>query len=334
MSFPVPIGGSRPRVSPAARRLAAERGIELASLRGSGPGGAVLRIDVERGAAAAAPATEHPPRVSPLAVRVAEEMGVDLARILGTGPGGAITREDVERAAARVVAPSEPTVAGDRAAAMRQAIGAAMERSKREIPHYYLATHVDMSRALAWLEAENLQRPVEDRLLPAALMLSAVARTLRDFPEFNGFWIDGSFHPAEAVHLGVAVSLRGGGLIAPAILDADGKDMTTVMRELRDLVGRARSGGLRGSELTSPTITVTNLGDRGVETVFGVIYPPQVALVGFGRVTERAWAVDGLVGARPVVTVTLAADHRASDGHRGGLFLEAVGRRLQTPEKL
>ena len=326
-------GGIRPRASPAARRLAVERGIDLATIVGSGPGGAIQREDVAR-APAAGPRPEHPPRVSPLAARVAEALGVGLAGVRGSGPGGAITREDVERAVPAPPAPAEAAATVARAAAMRQAIGAAMERSKREIPHYYLGTHVDLSRALAWLEAQNLRLPVEGRLLPAALMLKAVALALRDFPEFNGFWVDGSFRAAEGVHVGVAISLRGGGLIAPAILDTDAKDVATVMRELRDLVGRARAGGLRGSELTSPTITVTNLGDRGVETVFGVIYPPQVAIVGFGRVTERPWAENGMVGARPVVDVTLAADHRASDGHRGGLFLEAVGRRLRTPEEL
>jgi pyruvate dehydrogenase E2 component (dihydrolipoamide acetyltransferase) len=324
----------RPRASPAARRLAAERGIDLATIAGTGPGGAIQRADVERAGAAVAPGPEHPARVSPLAARVAEALGVGLAGVRGSGPGGAVTREDVERAAAAPPLRAEAPAAGDRAAAMRQAIGAAMERSKREIPHYYLGTHVDLSRSLAWLETQNLRLPVEERLLPAALMLKAVALALRDYPELNGFWVDGSFRAADAVHVGVAISLRGGGLIAPAILATDTKDVHTVMRELRDLVGRARAGGLRGSELTLATITVTNLGDRGVETVFGVIYPPQVAIVGFGRVTERPWAENGMVGARPVVDVTLAADHRASDGHRGGLFLEAVGRRLQRPDEL
>lgn len=101
------------------------------------------------------------------------------------------------------------------------------------------------------------------------------------------------------------------------------------MADLGDLVVRARSGRLRGSEITDPTITVTSLGDNGVETVFGVIYPPQVALVGFGRVTERPVAIDGMLAVRPVVTATLAGDHRASDGHRGALFLLAVDRHLQ-----
>ncbi|MFY9820930.1 MAG: dihydrolipoamide acetyltransferase family protein, partial [Thermoanaerobaculia bacterium] len=210
----------------------------------------------------------------------------------------------------------------------------AMARSKREIPHYYLATEIDMGRALAWLEEENRKLPVEERLLPAAVLLKAVALALRKVPELNGSWTDGAFQPSAAIHLGVAVATRGGGLIAPAIHDTDKKSLGELMAALRDLVQRARAGTLRSSEMSDPTITVTNLGDQGVETVFGVIYPPQVALVGLGRITERPWAENGLLGVRPALTATLAADHRVTDGHRGGLFLAALDQLLQQPEAL
>ena len=177
-------------------------------------------------------------------------------------------------------------------------------------------------------------RPVAERVLPAALLLKAVARGLREVPELNGFWVDDAFRPGAGVHVGVAISLRGGGLVAPAIHDADALPLDALMRALRDLVQRARTGMLRSSELADATVTVTNLGDLGVGSVFGVIYPPQVALVGIGRVSERPWADGGMLGVRPVVTVTLAADHRASDGHRGGRLLTAIERLLQTPEQL
>ena len=150
----------------------------------------------------------------------------------------------------------------------------------------------------------------------------------------NGFWIDGAFRPGEGVHVGVAISLRQGGLVNPAIHDVDKKNLDELMENMLDLVNRARAGHLRSSELSDGTITVTILGEQGVETVFGVIYPPQVALVGFGKVTERPFAADGLVGARPMIDATLSADHRVSDGHRGGRFLFAVDRLLQEPEKL
>ena len=338
---PTPATG-RVRASPAARRLGAERGIDLGTIHGTGAEGAIVRADVER-------ATPHPPRVSPIAARMAESLRIDLRTVAGTGAGGAITRADVERAAAargsaaqpaspQAPAPPPPEAPGpekDRNAAMRQAIAAAVTRSKREIPHYYLWTHVELSRALRWLEARNADRPMEERILPAALMLKATALALRAVPELNGFWIDGALRPGDGIHPGVAVFLRGGGLVAPAILDADRKDLDTLMSELRDLVQRARAGGgLRGAEMTSATITVTNLGDRGVEGVLGVIYPPQVAIVGFGKIVERPWAEDGMVGVRPVVELTLAADHRASDGHRGSLFMEKIADLLQKPEEL
>jgi len=217
---------------------------------------------------------------------------------------------------------------------MRKAIAAAMARSKRDIPHYYLGAPIDMSNTMQWLAVENAMRPVTNRLLHSALLLRATALATREAPEMNGHWLEGDFRPASAVHVGVAISLRQGGLVAPAIHDVDRKSLDDIMRDLLDLVKRARSGVLRSSEVADATITVTNLGDQGVETVFGVIYPPQVALVGFGRVVERPWAVEGMLGVRPLVMASLAADHRASDGHRGGRFLAAIDKLLQEPEKL
>jgi pyruvate dehydrogenase E2 component (dihydrolipoamide acetyltransferase) len=209
-----------------------------------------------------------------------------------------------------------------------------MARSKREIPHYYLSQQVDMTAALDWLERENLERPVPERLLPAVLLIKAVAHALEEMPDMNGFWTDDQFVPGEGIHPGIAISLREGGLVAPAIRHADRLDLSELMAALRDLVSRTRGGVLQRTEMTDPTITITNLGDQGVDAVYGVIYPPQVALVGFGRVVERAWSEQGMLGARRVLTATLAADHRASDGHRGGLFLAAIERWLQEPENL
>jgi pyruvate dehydrogenase E2 component (dihydrolipoamide acetyltransferase) len=217
---------------------------------------------------------------------------------------------------------------------MRRAIAAAVSRSKREIPHYYLTTDIDLTSALGWLERRNAQRPVAERVLPAVLLIKAVAAALRQYPDLNGFWTDGAFQPGAAINIGVAIALRGGGLVVPAIHDADHKTVEELMAALRDLVARSRAGGLRGSEMTDATVTVTSLGDEGASTVFGVIYPPQVAVVGFGRTTERPWAEDGLLGVRRVITATLAADHRATDGHYGGLFLAELSRLLHLPDSL
>lgn len=326
-------------------------GTVLALIREDGPAAATPAVAVRP--IPAAPRPTRPPippsaptplgatpaarvRVTPLARQAAARLGVDLATVTGTGPGDAVRLEDVEGAAAGggAARPAVPERSRLDPSRMRQTIAAAMARAKREIPHYYLAHTMDMHRALAWLAGENARRPVTERLLPNVLLLKAVALAVREVPELNGLWRGDRVEPSARVHLGVAISLRGGGLVAPALHDADHMPIGELMRALRDLVQRARTGGLRSSELSDPTITVTSLGEQGVETVFGIVYPPQVAIVGFGRIAERPWVVDGAVVARPLVTTALSADHRVSDGHRGGLFLVAVERLLQAPERL
>lgn len=293
---------------------------------------------VQPAPAVAAPVPAHNGRlrVTPLARRVAARLGVDLQSVHGTGPGGAIVRDDVERAgappAATAAAPKR-AAAAERTAAMRSAIAALMARSKREVPHYYLQSTIDVSRAQARLDEINAQRPPNRRLLPAAYLLHAVALATARNPALNGYWIDGEAHPAEQVNLGVAVSLRGGGVVAPAILEADRLDLDGTMAALRDLVARARSGRLRRAEMTEGTITVTQLGDRGADLVHGVIFAPQLALVGFGRIRTRPWAENDMIAARPTVVATLAADHRASDGHAGSLLLDAIDDILRRPEE-
>lgn len=291
---------------------------------------------------------------SPSARQLALELGVDLATVTGTGPHGVIGRGDVE-AAARAAgtkppvpaepvssAPAEPSdkKAADKPAptaamkAMRQAIAAAVSRSNREIPHYYLESEIDLSRPLKWLEEENRKRSLRERILPVALLVKAVALALREVPELNGFWQNDQLEVRPDIHIGFAVALRQGGLISPAVHHVDHLGVGEVMERLVDLIERTRTGHLRGSEMTDATVSVTSLGDRGVRTVYGVIYPPQVALIGFGRISERPWAEDGMLGVRRCVTATLAADHRATDGHQGALFLEALNRHLHLPETL
>jgi pyruvate dehydrogenase E2 component (dihydrolipoamide acetyltransferase) len=260
-------------------------------------------------------------------------LGVDLASLQPSEPGRPISIADIEHAAP-ASAPKPASRPVDQAAAMRRAIGNLMARSKREIPHYYLDHDIELGHPLAWLRTHNESVPIDQRVLPAALFCKAVAVAAARMPELNGFWRGDHFEPGDGVHLGVAIALRGGGLVAPAIRNADELALADLMSSLRDLSGRARGGRLHGSEMTDATITVTNLGDQGVRAVYGVIYPPQVALVGFGKVSERVWAVEETVGVRPVVSVTLAADHRATDGHLGARFLALVERLLHKPEEL
>ncbi|MEU6538508.1 dihydrolipoamide acetyltransferase family protein [Streptomyces sp. NPDC047000] len=338
---------------PLVRHLAEVRGVDLGAVHGTGRGGRITRADVEHAPSGAPPRV----RATPYARRVGYALGVDLAPLHGTADGGAVRAADVH-AAARAPARAEPeqpsrpeperpsptapgpapargaASAEERGSAMRRAVGELMSRSKKEIPHYYLATTIDLAAAQEWLHRRNRGRPPSDRLVPAALLLKSAALAAHTVPQLNGFWQDGEFAPGAGVHLGVAVSLRGGGLLAPVIRDADTRPPEELMAALKDLVQRARLGRLRGSEVSGATLTVTSLGEQGVESVFGVIYPPQVALVGFGAVVERPWATGGLLGVRPVVTATLSADHRASDGAVGARYLTAVDRLLQRPEEL
>ena len=285
------------------------------------------------------------PKASPAARQLARALNIPLASLSGSGGQGAIVRADVERAAAALVqAPAPIPLAATTAphtnapgfdpAQMRKAIAMAMARSKREIPHYYLSTTIDFETASAWLAMFNGTQAPPDRLLPAALLIKAGALALREVPQLNGFFDNDRLRPASGIHPGWAIALRGGGLVAPAIHDADAKSLPELMSALRDLVQRARSGGLRSSELADPSTTFTSLGDRGADGVLGVIYPPQVAIIGFGRLVQRPWVVGDRVVPRTVLTVSLAADHRASDGHLGGLLLAAIDKALQSPEQL
>ncbi|MFB7509106.1 dihydrolipoamide acetyltransferase family protein [Streptomyces broussonetiae] len=335
---------------PLVRHLAVLRGVDLRTLQGTGRGGRVTRADVEHAQPPLAPRV----RATPYARRLAHDLGVDLAAVRGTGDGGAVRAADV-RTATRTLAgghgPERPdqgphgeqrrntAVPTDsrpesRTDTMRRAIADLMSRSKREIPHYYLSTTIDLAAAEDWLRRVNRARTPTDRLLPAALLLKAAAVAAHEVSALNGYWQNGGFAPVSEINLGIAVSLRQGGLLAPVIHNADTLSTEALMSRLKELVQRARRGRLRGTEMAGATLTVTSLGDQGVEAVFGVIHPPQVALVGFGAVVERPWAVDGMLGVRPVVTATLAADHRATDGAVGARYLSAVDRLLQRPEEL
>jgi pyruvate dehydrogenase E2 component (dihydrolipoamide acetyltransferase) len=283
-------GGVVP-ASPAARALAAEAGIALDGIAGSGPGGAVLLADVAAQARGSPPAP--PPEAAPGRAAVGKP-GLDMAE-------------------------------------MRRVIAAAMSRAKREIPHYYLSHAIDLQAAADWLAAENARREPDRRLLMGALLVRAAVRALAKVPELNGRNEGDAYAPSAAVHCGLAVALRGGGLIAPAILDADRLTLDALMAAMRDLVARCRTGRLRNSELSAGTITVSALGDGGVDALFGVIYPPQVALVGFGTPRPQPMVRDGAVVARLAVTASLAADHRVSDGRRGALYLAEIDRQLQEP---
>jgi pyruvate dehydrogenase E2 component (dihydrolipoamide acetyltransferase) len=280
--------------SPLARRLAAERGVDLRTLRGSGPGGAVVEADVVAAAANATPPTDHHTDPTP--------------------DGGAAPRRSKDT--------------------MRSLIAERMTRANREIPHYHLSRDLDVGTLEAWLAERNAPRPIAERVLPAACFVRAVALAAARHRELNGFWIDDHFEPAESINVAMAISLRRGGLVTPHIERADERSLDEVMATLGELVAAARTGTLRASWMSGSTITITHLGDTGADLVHGVISPPQVALVGFGRTRQCPWVIDGEVGVRPIVTATLAADHRATDGAIGSRFVATLADLINRPEDL
>ena len=339
------------------RATAAAAGPALA-----GTGGAETREEPRPGPAApeaAAPETGAPEtaapatgagagaglRVSPPARVRARELGVDVTTLGGTGPEGAVVVADVELAAKRAAPRSGPESGPSGPAAttrgasgmeeMRKAIAAAMSRAKRTIPHVYLSQTIDVEPAMRFLEARNEGRPPTERLLLGALFVRAAARAVAEAPSLNGHYTDeAGFRPSGAVNAGVAVALRGGGLVAPALMDAAGRTLDETMAGMRDLVTRARAGRLKNSEMTQGTITASALGEPGAEAMTGVIFPPQVALVALGAPQRRPWVVGEEVVPRSVVTLTVSADHRVSDGRQVARFIAAFDALMQTPEEL
>ena len=273
-------------------------------------------------------------KASPLAKRMAAENNIDLSQIQGTGEEGAITKEDVENAIAqkeKIANSEEKNI--PQVQAIRSAVAAAMSKSNREIPHYYLEKRIDMTKALAWLGETNHKLPIQKRLLPAALLIKSVAQSLVDFPNLNASW-DNGLQLKKEINIGFVVSLRGGGIIIPTIHNANLKNTSEIMEALNDIIPRARAMKLRSSDLSDSTITITSLGEGGADVVFGVIYPPQVAIIGFGGSSQQAVVENGMLGIRHVFTVTLAGDHRATDGLTGSDFLVTLNKHLQNPESL
>lgn len=262
--------------------------------------------------------------ISPAARKKAKELGIDIQNLS--------TQSDSIHLSDIVAVPADHQTS--QSSSMRDAIARAMSRSNAEIPHYYLSTSINMTPALHWLEEYNATRTIKERILPAALLIRAVVLTLKEVPELNGFWENGTHRISPSIHPGIAIALRKEGLMTPALLDAQNMSLNQTMQALDDLITRTRSGKLRSSEITSQTVTITNLGDIGVESVFGVIYPPQVAIIGFGRIMDAPWAEGDTLAVRKVILATLAGDHRATDGRTGAKFLDRLNTYLQNPKEL
>ncbi len=308
-------------------------------------------------------------RASPLARRLAEEMRIDLARLQGTGPGGRITRDDVLAAAPSPAAPrpslvpspespvphpsdQRPETRDPALSPMRQAIGRRMAQAKREIPHFYVSMDVDMGAAMALREQINAQlttyvpspspspapstlhpAPSQDRVSVNDLLLKACAMALTHHPQINAAWIEDRFQPNAGVTIGLAVALDEG-LIAPGIPDADHKTLVELARASRDLVERARGGVLKPQEYAGVTFSVSNLGMYGVDSFIAIVTPPQAAVLSVGRVLPRPVVRDGQIAVAQMMNMTVAADHRITDGAQVALFMGEVRDLLEHPLRL
>lgn len=309
---PAPAPSARPslrvdrlRASPVARRMADELNVDLATVRGTGPDGRILRRDVEEAAArrraeAAAPAARRPP-AAPEVVPGAVPL---------PAPGG-VTDVPLSR--------------------MRQTIARRMSQSKREAPHYYLTVEIDMTEGMRMRSQVNEALGEAGRVSINDLLILASTRALQRHPKFNSWWVEDHLQVHGRINIGIAVALDDG-LIAPAVLDCQAKPLSQIAREARDLAERARSGSaLTPEEYTAGTFTITNLGAFGVDSLIGIINPPQTAILGVGRVLERPVAVSGQVVVRSMMTLALSADHRATDGAEGGRFLQTLKEMLEKP---
>ncbi|WP_259366736.1 MULTISPECIES: dihydrolipoamide acetyltransferase family protein [unclassified Colwellia] len=285
-------------------------------------------------------------KASPIARRLAKEQQINLTGIIGNGPQGAILLNDLTPLLTdkKQLNSKKLKFAGTTEQNMRNAIAVAMTKSKQEIPHFYLSVEVDITSAQQWLQQQNQTSPPEDHVILLALLLKALANSLVKYPKLNGFYqkdISQSdlpqgdhFEQVSAIHIGNVISLRQGGLVVPAIHDVDKLSITELMQGLRDITERSRSGHLRSSELMDATVTVTNMGERGADSVFGIIYPPQVAILGFGKVRDIVKVVNDDMVIAQVLTLSLSADHRVIDGMLAAKFLNYLAKKLQKPECL
>ena len=319
------------RATPAARKIAEAKGVDLSRVEGSGVSGRIMREDVEKAAEGG--------RVfaSPYAKKLAREGGIDLSEIKGSGPRGRIVKEDVQAALAaraRVLeapaqAPSEPgQVEVVELTGMRKAIAGALQLSKQQAPHFYATVEVDMTRAMAfrsYLKETGRKITVND------LVLRAVVLALRKHRRVN-CRIEGNrvtYFPQ--VNLGVAVGLEEG-LVVPVIVEADRMNLEELSRQSRRITTSAREGKLIG--MGQGTFTVTNLGMFAVESFAAIINPPEGAILAVGAVKDSIVVKDQTFSIRKVMKLTLSVDHRVIDGVLAARFLGAVKEGLENPESL
>lgn len=337
------------RASPIARRLARERGVDLTAVTGTGPAGRIIEADI-LAAAEAATAAAIAGRIpaSPIARRLAREHGLDLATINGTGPGGRIIEADITAAIAQPApsqpapepapaAPPQPALpdAATRAdlSRMRQTIANVTSASKREAPHFYVASDIDMTAAM------SLRREINDELPPAArvsvndLIVKASALAIGKHPKFNSFYRGDYLQMNPSVNIGIAIALESG-LIIPGIPQCENKTLTQIAAASRDLIDRANHGALQAEEYAGTTYSVSNLGMFDIDSFTAIIFPPHAAILAVGAVKEQPIARNGQLAITQIMKTTLSVDHRVADGAEAAQFLTEIKRLLEKPVNL
>ncbi len=377
-NVPVASAGFRPaddevRASPIARRLARERGIDLAQVVGSGPGGRIVEQDVLDFNLTAAASDEagsdaRDSRVlaSPIARRLARERSIDLSQVGGTGPGGRVVEQDIlDFAAAPASAPGSALPASSAAPApdqetepaptaaaapgmapvteaagqrvdlsrMRQAIARVTGDSKRSAPHFYVTTDIDMEKAMGLRRDINDALPPESRVSINDLVIRACAIALGRRPRFNAFFRDDHLQFNSRINIGIAISLEAG-LIVPGISDCQSKSLAEIAAASKDLVARANSGALRNEEYSDTTFSISNLGMFAVDSFAAIIFPPHAAVLAVGAVSEQPVVRDGQLAVGQIMKATLSTDHRVADGAEAAQFLVEIKALLEKPVSL
>ena len=329
------------RASPLARRLAKERGFDLATITGTGPGGRITEADIPEQGAAAAPAALASSngyiKASPLAKRLARERGIDLATLTGTGPGGRVIEADVPEyavpAAAGSAAPATLVSENVELSRMRQAIARVTSDSKRDAPHFYVAVDVDMTKAMSFRRDLNDELDAEDRVSVNDLIVKASAIAIGRHPKFNSFFRDDHLQMNAAINVGIAIALESG-LIVPGINGCERKSLVEIAAASRDLVSRANSGTLRNDEYSGTTFSVSNLGAFDIESFTAIIFPPHAAILAVGTVKEQPVVRDDELAIAQIMKATLSTDHRVADGAEAAQFLVEIKKLLQNPISL
>lgn len=318
-----PAPGARSKATPVARRVAEAEGVDWRGISGTGPGGRITRADVERELAIRATGKV---RATPAARRVAREKGIDLGGLVGTGPKGRIQEADVHVAARAL--PAQPAETVVPLTGMRGVIAQRISESYRTAPHIHLSLSVDTTAAEA--ARQMWAQRTEARISLTVIIVKACAWVLRHHPHVNATLDQAGLHLWEDINIGVAVAVPDG-LIVPVIRQADRKPVEALAQELHDLAEKARQGRLRPQDVEGGTFTITNLGMFGIESFDPILNPPEVAILGVGAAIPTPVAQGEQVTIRPVMRLTLAADHRALDGVAAARFLQDVRAGIEEP---